>query len=217
MDVSASRYVRRQRPAPGDRRFRRRDVGASLPRAPTALTDDDPRGSGHTLCEEARGAEHVLTGLDADAGRASDTIGRAIGRSLREEMSPDEARSLSPGFVDLGDMLLNAGLPPLVWRYDATFVELTGKRHGPSSNGPRTTPRGSARRQRLATAARAHRAHTLARVVKSSRAGFIDQTVRAEHQCESASARLEARTSSTAGGQLAALAATTVEARLFDV
>ena len=121
--------------------------------APTAPTDERDLAAVavRTLCEDGHaGAEYVVTGPQSlTQAEQVHTIGRAIGRSLRvEEMSPDEARSEllpvlgSPTFVN---MLLNAwaaaiGQPAFV---TSTFAELTGHRHGPSSNGPRTTPRSS--------------------------------------------------------------------------
>jgi uncharacterized protein YbjT (DUF2867 family) len=84
--------------------------------APTAPTDERDLAAVavRTLCEEGHaGAEYVVTGPQSlTQAEQVQTIGRAIGRSLRvEEISPDEARSEllpvlgSPTFVN---MLLNA-------------------------------------------------------------------------------------------------------------
>jgi uncharacterized protein YbjT (DUF2867 family) len=104
--------------------------------AETAPTDErDLAGVAvRTLCEDGHaGAEYVVTGPQSlTQAEQVQTIGRAIGRSLRvEEMSPDEARSeLLPilGSRTVVDMLLNAwaaaiGQPAFV---TSTFAELTG-------------------------------------------------------------------------------------------
>jgi uncharacterized protein YbjT (DUF2867 family) len=104
--------------------------------APTAPTDERDLAAVavRTLCEEGHaGAEYVVTGPQSlTQAEQVQTIGRAIGRSLRvEEISPDEARSEllpvlgSPTFVN---MLLNAwaaamGQPAFV---TSTFAEVTG-------------------------------------------------------------------------------------------
>ena len=104
--------------------------------APTAPTDerDVAAVAVRTLCEEGHaGAEYVVTGPQSlTQAEQVQTIGRAIGRSLRvEEISPDEARSEllpvlgSPTFVN---MLLNAwaaaiGQPAFV---TSTCAEVTG-------------------------------------------------------------------------------------------
>jgi uncharacterized protein YbjT (DUF2867 family) len=104
--------------------------------APTAPTDERDLAAVavHTLCEEGHaGAEYVVTGPQSlTQAEQVQTIGRAIGRSLRvEEISPDEARSEllpvlgSPTFVN---MLLNAwaaaiGQPAFV---TSTCAEVTG-------------------------------------------------------------------------------------------
>ena len=104
--------------------------------APTAPTDerDVAAVAVRTLCEEGHaGAEYVVTGPQSlTQAEQVQTIGRAIGRSLRvEEISPDEARTEllpvlgSPTFVN---MLLNAwaaaiGQPAFV---TSTFAEVTG-------------------------------------------------------------------------------------------
>jgi uncharacterized protein YbjT (DUF2867 family) len=104
--------------------------------APTAPTDerDVAAVAVRTLCEPGHaGAEYVVTGPQSlTQAEQVQTIGRAIGRSLRvEEISPDEARSEllpvlgSPTFVN---MLLNAwaaaiGQPAFV---TSTFAEVTG-------------------------------------------------------------------------------------------
>ena len=105
--------------------------------APTAPTDerDVAAVAVRTLCEEGHaGAEYVVTGPQSlTQAEQVQTIGRAIGRSLRvEEISPDEARSEllpvlgSPAFVN---MLLNAwaaaiGQPAFV---TSTCAEVTGE------------------------------------------------------------------------------------------
>jgi uncharacterized protein YbjT (DUF2867 family) len=104
--------------------------------APTAPTDERDLAAAavRTLCEDRHaGAEYVLTGPQSlTQAEQVDTIGRAIGRSLRvEEMSPDEARSeLLPvlGSSTFVTMLLDAwaaaiGQPAFV---TSTFAELTG-------------------------------------------------------------------------------------------
>jgi uncharacterized protein YbjT (DUF2867 family) len=104
--------------------------------APMAPTDERDLAAVavRTLCEEGHaGAEYVVTGPQSlTQAEQVQTIGRAIGRSLRvEEISPDEARSEllpvlgSPTFVN---MLLNAwaaaiGQPAFV---TSTFAEVTG-------------------------------------------------------------------------------------------
>jgi uncharacterized protein YbjT (DUF2867 family) len=104
--------------------------------APTAPTDerDVAAVAVRALCEEGHaGAEYVVTGPQSlTQAEQVQTIGRAIGRSLRvEEISPDEARSEllpvlgSPTFVN---MLLNAwaaaiGQPAFV---SSTCAEVTG-------------------------------------------------------------------------------------------
>jgi uncharacterized protein YbjT (DUF2867 family) len=104
--------------------------------APTAPTDerDVAAVAVRTLCTEGHaGAEYVVTGPQSlTQAEQVQTIGRAIGRSLRvEEISPDEARSEllpvlgSPTFVN---MLLTAwaaaiGQPAFV---TSTFAEVTG-------------------------------------------------------------------------------------------
>jgi uncharacterized protein YbjT (DUF2867 family) len=103
--------------------------------APTAPTDERDLAAVavRTLCEEGHtGAEYVVTGPQSlTQAEQVQTIGRAIGRSLRvEEISPDEARSEllpvlgSPTFVN---MLLNAwaaaiGQPAFV---TSTFADIT--------------------------------------------------------------------------------------------
>jgi uncharacterized protein YbjT (DUF2867 family) len=104
--------------------------------APTAPTDerDVAAVAVRTLCEEGHaGAEYVVTGPQSlTQAEQVQTIGRAIGRSLRvEEISPDEARSeLLPvlGSPTLVNVLLNAwaaaiGQPAFV---TSTFAEVTG-------------------------------------------------------------------------------------------
>jgi uncharacterized protein YbjT (DUF2867 family) len=104
--------------------------------APTAPTDerDVAAVAVRTLCEEGHaGAEYVVTGPQSlTQAEQVQTIGRAIGRSLRvEEISPDEARSeLLPvlGSPTVVNMLLNAwaaalGQPAFV---TSTFTEVTG-------------------------------------------------------------------------------------------
>jgi uncharacterized protein YbjT (DUF2867 family) len=104
--------------------------------APTAPTDERDLAAVavHTLCEEGHGgAEYVVTGPQSlTQTEQVQTIGRAIGRSLRvEEIPPDEARSEllpvlgSPTFMN---MLLNAwgaaiGQPAFV---TSTCTEVTG-------------------------------------------------------------------------------------------
>jgi uncharacterized protein YbjT (DUF2867 family) len=105
--------------------------------APTAPTDerDVAAVAVRALCEEGHaGAEYVVTGPQSlTQGEQVQTIGRAIGRSLRvEEISPDEARSaLLPvlGSPTVVNMLLNAwaaaiGQPAFV---TSTFAEVTGR------------------------------------------------------------------------------------------
>jgi len=104
--------------------------------APTAPTDerDVAAAAVQMLCEEGHGgAEYVVTGPQSlTQAEQIQTIGRAIGRTLRvEEMSPDEARTeLIPilGSPVVIDMLLAAwraalGQPAYV---TSTFAELTG-------------------------------------------------------------------------------------------
>jgi len=104
--------------------------------APTAPTDERDLAAvaARTLCEDTHaGAEYVLTGPQSlTQAEQVNTIGRAIGRSLRiEEMSPEEARSeLLPvlGSSTLVSTLLDAwaaaiGQPAFV---TSTFAELTG-------------------------------------------------------------------------------------------
>jgi uncharacterized protein YbjT (DUF2867 family) len=104
--------------------------------APTAPTDERDLAAVavRALCEEGHaGAEYVVTGPQSlTQAEQVQTIGRALGRSLRvEEISPDEARSEllpvlgSPTFVKI---LLNAwaaavGQPAFV---TSTFSEVTG-------------------------------------------------------------------------------------------
>jgi uncharacterized protein YbjT (DUF2867 family) len=105
--------------------------------APTAPTDerDVAAVAVRALCEEGHaGAEYVVTGPQSlTQAEQVQTIGRAIGRSLRvEEISPDEARSaLLPvlGSPTVVNMLLNAwaaaiGQPAFV---TSTFAEVTGR------------------------------------------------------------------------------------------
>jgi uncharacterized protein YbjT (DUF2867 family) len=103
--------------------------------APTAPTDERDLAAVavRTLCEEGHaGAEYVVTGPQSlTQAEQVQTIGRAVGRSLRpEEITPDEARSEllpvlgSPAFVN---MLLDAwaaaiGQPAFV---TSTFAEVT--------------------------------------------------------------------------------------------
>src|SRR5262245_16094082 len=104
--------------------------------APTAPTDERDLAAVavRLLCEDGHaGAEYVVTGPQSlTQAEQIDTIGRAIGRSLRvEEISPDDARSGllpvlgSPVFIN---MLLNAwaaaiGQPAFV---TSTYTDLTG-------------------------------------------------------------------------------------------
>jgi uncharacterized protein YbjT (DUF2867 family) len=84
--------------------------------APTAPTDerDIAAVAVRALCDDVHaGAEYVVTGPESlTQAEQVQTIGRALGRSLRgEEISPEEARTQllpvlgSPVFID---MLLNA-------------------------------------------------------------------------------------------------------------
>jgi len=104
--------------------------------APTAPTDERDLAAiaVRALCGEGHaGAEYVITGPESLTQAAQvQTIGRAIGRTLRvEEMSPEEARSeLLPlfGSSTVIEMLLRAwaaavGQPAFV---SSTFAELTG-------------------------------------------------------------------------------------------
>ncbi len=105
--------------------------------SPTAPTDERDIATivVRTLCEGGHaGSEYVVTGPQSLTQQEQiQTIGRAIGRSLRvEEMTPDEARSEllpvlgSPVFID---MLLRAwgaalGQPAFV---SSSFADLTGR------------------------------------------------------------------------------------------
>jgi uncharacterized protein YbjT (DUF2867 family) len=104
--------------------------------APTAPTDERDLAAVavRALCEDGHaGAEYVVTGPQSlTQAEQVQTIGRAIGRSLRvEEMSPDEARSeLLPvlGSATFVNTLLNAwaaaiGQPAFV---TTTCAEVTG-------------------------------------------------------------------------------------------
>jgi uncharacterized protein YbjT (DUF2867 family) len=104
--------------------------------APTAPTDerDVAAVAVRAVCEEGHaGAEYVVTGPQSlTQAEQVQTIGRAIGRSLRvQEISPDEARSeLLPvlGSAAFVNMLLNAwaaaiGQPAFV---SSTCAEITG-------------------------------------------------------------------------------------------
>jgi len=106
-------------------------------KSPTTPTDerDIATIAVRALCEAGHaGGEYVVTGPQSlTQAEQIQTIGRAIGRSLRvEEMTPDEAQSeLLPvlGSPIVIDMLLNAwraalGQPAFV---SSTFAELTGK------------------------------------------------------------------------------------------
>ena len=104
--------------------------------APTAPTDerDVAAVAVRALCEDGHGsAEYVVTGPESlTQAEQVQTIGRAIGRSLRvEEISPEEARSeLLPvlGSPTVVNMLLNAwnaalGQPAFV---TSTCADVTG-------------------------------------------------------------------------------------------
>jgi uncharacterized protein YbjT (DUF2867 family) len=104
--------------------------------APTAPTDERDLAAVavRALSDDRHaGAEHILTGPQSlTQAEQVDTIGRAIGRSLRvDEISPDEARyELLPilGSSAVVNMLLNAwaaaiGQPAFV---TSTFADLTG-------------------------------------------------------------------------------------------
>jgi uncharacterized protein YbjT (DUF2867 family) len=104
--------------------------------APTAPTDERDLAAVavRALCQDGHaGAEYVVTGPQSlTQAEQVQTIGRAIGRSLRlEEISPDQARSeLLPvlGSLAVVNMLLNAwaaalGQPAFV---SSTFTQLMG-------------------------------------------------------------------------------------------